>query len=97
MIHLARTQREAAFMAFMERQILDLRERVMSRDDNYVWNGTDQSGASLTAMTRLGLEKGYTLVGCDISGVNSFFVRKDLAGDYFAEPFTAENYYHPPR
>ena len=27
MIHLARTQREAAFMAFMERQILDLRER----------------------------------------------------------------------
>jgi hypothetical protein len=27
MIHLARTQRDAAFMAFMERQILDLRER----------------------------------------------------------------------
>lgn len=70
---------------------------VMPRDDNFVWNGTDQSGASLTAMTRLGLEKGYTLVGCDIIGVNSFFVRKDLAGDYFAEPFTAENYYHPPR
>ena len=32
-------------------------------------------GASLSAMTKLGLEKGYSLVGCDIIGANAFFVR----------------------
>lgn len=35
-------------------------------------------GASLTAMTKLGSQKGYQLVGCDVSGVNAFFVREDL-------------------
>lgn len=32
-------------------------------------------GASLTALTRLGSQKGYRLVGCDRQGVNAFFVR----------------------
>lgn len=36
-------------------------------------------GASLTALKRLGERKGYILVGCDNRGVNSFFVRRDLA------------------
>ncbi len=36
-------------------------------------------GASLAALCRLGTRKGYVLVGCDSRGVNSFFVRKDLA------------------
>ena len=36
-------------------------------------------GASLAALTRLGEEKGYILVGCDSCGVNAFFVRKDCA------------------
>ncbi len=36
-------------------------------------------GASLTALARLGARKGYVLVGCDTRGVNSFFVRRDLA------------------
>ncbi|NND00120.1 MAG: hypothetical protein HKN85_08060 [Gammaproteobacteria bacterium] len=35
-------------------------------------------GASLMALTRLGSQKGYSLVGCDYTGVNAFFVRKDL-------------------
>ena len=72
-------------------------EWIMPRDDNYVWNRTDRMGASLSAMTRLGLEKGYSLVGCDIIGANAFFVRADLAKGHFAEPFTAENHYQPPR
>jgi hypothetical protein len=29
--------------------------------------------------------------------VNAFFVRDDLTDGKFAEPFTAENHYHPPR
>ena len=72
-------------------------EWIMPRDDAYVWNGTDRMGASLSAMTKLGAEKGYALVGCDIIGANAFFVREDLTKGQFAEPFTAENHYQPPR
>lgn len=36
-------------------------------------------GASLTALQKLGERKGYLLAGCDNRGVNSFFVRRDLA------------------
>ncbi len=34
-------------------------------------------GASLTALVKLGTKKGYTLVGCDSTGVNAFFTRSD--------------------
>jgi len=36
-------------------------------------------GASLSALIKLGLEKGYCFVGCDSEGYNAFFVRKDVA------------------
>jgi hypothetical protein len=70
---------------------------VMPRDDSYVWDGTDRMGASLSALAELGERKGLALVGCDIIGANAFFVRQDLAAGKFAEPFTPENHYHPPR
>lgn len=35
------------------------------------------SGASLSALHKLGLEKGYALVGCNAAGTNAFFVRQD--------------------
>jgi hypothetical protein len=53
------------------------------------------NGASLKALEELGAKKGYSLVGCDLNGVNAFFVRDDLLGDHFAEPYTAENHYEP--
>jgi hypothetical protein len=34
-------------------------------------------GASITALEKLGKEKGYSLIGCDSNGVNAFFVRED--------------------
>jgi hypothetical protein len=37
-------------------------------------------GASLEALRRLGVARGYQLVGCDSGGVNAFFVRADCAG-----------------
>jgi len=40
------------------------------------WSGF-YHGASLTALVKLAEKKGYALVGCDSSGVNAFFVRKD--------------------
>jgi len=66
-------------------------------DGSRAWNGTINFGASLKAFELLARELGYSLVGCDFIGVNAFFVRSDLVGDKFAEPFTTENHYEPPR
>jgi len=67
----------------------------MARKDDYMWEGLDdRTGASLKALEVMLGERGYALVGCSLGGVNSFFVRKDLVGDKFADPFTAENHYH---
>ncbi len=62
-----------------------------------LYNATSYMGANLKAYEKLGAELGYALVGCETSGINAFFVRRDLCGDKFAEPFTAENHYEPPR
>jgi hypothetical protein len=61
------------------------------------WNGTDYGGSSLEAITKVAASKGYSLVGCNIVGVNAFFVRNDLIDDKFQAPFTAENHYQPTR
>jgi hypothetical protein len=62
-----------------------------------MWDGTSYFGASLLALEQLGNEKGYCLVGCVFTGSNAFFVRKDLAGDLFEYPYSAENHYEPSR
>jgi hypothetical protein len=63
----------------------------------YGWDLTDYFGASLTSWNNLLKTKGYSLVGCNITGVNAFFVRNDLILDKFAEPLTPENHYEPAR
>lgn len=70
---------------------------VQPYDPSWQWDQTMGFGASLAALEGLGQEKGYALVGCNLSGVNAFFVRKDCLGDHFLEPFTAANHYQPPR
>lgn len=62
-----------------------------------VWDGTSWFGASLTSLEHLGRQKGYSLVGCNLGGVNAFFVRDDLVGDNFCGPFTSETHFEPPR
>ncbi len=66
-------------------------------DPKLVYNCTSYMGASLKAYEKLGAELGYALVGCELSGINAFFVRRDLCGDKFAEPFSAEHHFEPPR
>ncbi|MBI3205947.1 MAG: FkbM family methyltransferase [Myxococcales bacterium] len=61
------------------------------------WDGTLAFGASLGALEALGTEKGYCLVGCNITGVNAFFVRADCVGEAFLAPYTAARHYEPPR
>lgn len=41
------------------------------------------AGASLTAMVRLGRDKGYRLVGCNRGGYNAFFLRDDVGLESF--------------
>lgn len=66
-------------------------------DAQRTWNNSMYFGASLKAYEQLGASFGYALVGCDISGTNAFFVRNTERLDLFAEPFTAEYHYEPPR
>ena len=50
-------------------------------------------GASLKAITKLANQKGYILVGCESTGCNAFFVRKDLAKGKLEEVSVEDAYY----
>jgi hypothetical protein len=63
----------------------------------WMWDGSTNFSASLQAYERLAAEKGYVLVGCNFTGSNAFFVRRDLAGEHFAAPHTAAHHYEPAR
>lgn len=67
-------------------------------DEKHTWDGSDWQGASLKALELLGREKGYVLVGTNLTGINSFFVRKDLySKEKFSNRVTAEELYNPTR
>jgi len=62
------------------------------------WRGDTNFGASLKRLEEIGDGLGYRLVGCDLMGVNAFFVRDDLVSEaVFQPPFTAEQHHEPPR
>jgi len=61
------------------------------------WDGTHRFGAALKKYEIEAKAKGYSLVGCENTGANAFFVRDDLLGDHFTGPFTAEFHYEPYR
>ena len=48
----------------------------MSYDKNHIWQHDDNSGASLKFLQVKLENKGYLLVGCNLTGSNAFFVRK---------------------
>ena len=86
---------------------LDPRRRLVQPADlDGGWDGTSYYGASLGALRVMGERKGYRLVHTELSGVNVFFVREDLAAGRFLDadeaPITgAPNYFqrgqgHPP-
>ncbi len=47
-------------------------------DENHIWNDDDYFGASLTSFNELFLRHGYSLICCNFTGSNAFFVRDDL-------------------
>lgn len=70
---------------------------VMKYNPEHIWSGTSYYGASLKSLELLGKKKGYTLVGCSLSGVNAFFVRQDLVMDQFSKNSSSENHFEPQR
>lgn len=69
----------------------------MAYDARHVWRKSDKFGASLKHFERLLDSRGYRCVGCNIVGTNAFFVRDDLIGDKFDDPFTSEAQFEPAR
>lgn len=69
----------------------------MEYDENHTWRRDDGFGASLKFLETELAARGYRLVGCNLTGVNAFFVRDDLVSDRFLAPFTAEEHYEPAR
>ncbi|RKX44843.1 MAG: hypothetical protein DRP64_05730 [Verrucomicrobia bacterium] len=69
----------------------------MEYNPRHMWDYTDHGGVSLKFIEEKAADKGYSLVGCNLCGVNAFFVRNDLLDDKFEPPFTAEKHYEPAR
>jgi hypothetical protein len=61
-------------------------EWVMPYNPEHRWNKDDYYGASLLSFEKMLDKKGYALVGANVTGVNAFFVRKDLTGELFMAP-----------
>lgn len=69
--------------------------RVMRYDENHSWVGNDYFGASLQSWVDLMAGLGYTLVCCNLSGVNAFFARADVLTAF--SPYSPAQLYQPPR
>ncbi len=69
--------------------------RTIRYEPSFQWQGTDYFGASLAALAELGRHKGYTLVHCEGTGANSFFVANECLPAGF-EPRPIEQIYRPP-
>lgn len=69
--------------------------RTIVYDPTFQFLGTDYFGASLLALQTLGQRKGYTLVYCDRTGSNAFFVADEaLPAGY--QPRPIDEIYRPP-
>lgn len=75
--------------------ILPTESKAVPYDPEAKWDGTNYFGASLLALKNLGLTKGYTLVGCDNTGVNAFFCKSDLIDGRKIKDI--KDLYRPPR
>ena len=70
---------------------------VQPYDPMYAWDGSDYFGTSLCALDELAQRKGYVLVATNLTGANAFFVRKDLAGEYFFPAADPAQLFNPAR
>lgn len=62
---------------------------------NYVWDWSDYLGCSLQSYVDLFQDFNYTLVCCNITGINAFFVRNDFAHEF--KSYSVTEQYQPYR
>lgn len=71
---------------------------VIQYDPEFVWQRDDYSGVSLQILVDWFTVRGYTLVGCELSGTNAFWVRNDLfTKEKFPYKTDPTELYHPAR
>ncbi len=69
--------------------------RTIRYEPFFQWIADDYFGASLLALKELGEQKGYTLIYCDSTGTNAFFVANEaLPAGFTRRPI--ETIYRPP-
>ena len=72
-------------------------EWICKYDEEGNWDGSDDFGASLKSFEIMMKKRDYYLVACNITGVNAFFVRKDLINENFFDHYNSEFHYEPLR
>ncbi|MEI6242486.1 MAG: hypothetical protein WCP39_03670 [Chlamydiota bacterium] len=70
---------------------------IMKYDQSYQWNGKEETGASLQSLVQLLRKKQYSLIGCNITGTNAFFIRSEKVQDKFWEADNILSLYQPLR
>lgn len=66
-------------------------------DAKAVWDGSTLYGATLGTISAAAEAGGYSLVGCELSGTDAFFVRHDLLNGRFLRPGDAMFHWEPLR
>ena len=66
-------------------------------DAKAVWDGSTLHGATLGTISTAAEAGGYSLVGCELSGTDAFFVRHDLLKGQFLRPGDAMFHWEPLR
>ena len=64
-------------------------------NSKFIWNNKNEKrffyGASLKALEKISVKKGYTLVCVDSRGINAFFIRKDLIKNTILKKMRSED------
>lgn len=71
-------------------------EFTIEYDSNHRWRGDDYFGASLQSFVNLFADFNYSLVCCNITGSNAFFVRDSYASLFSDVPQDIREIYNPP-
>ena len=65
-------------------------KKTIKYSPSFIWKYDDYSGSSLQSLTDNLNKKKYVLVGCNISGINAFFIKKELLKNKFPKNTSAK-------
>ena len=65
-------------------------------DSHHCWKHDDYFGASLSSFNELFNKNNYTLICCNITGANAFFIRNDFLSHFDDTPRDLMSIYFPP-